>query len=257
MTDLANIRETYDQEGYVIVRGAVEPELAAEAHDHVQWLLKQNPDIRPEQLHHRLLAQDPFMWRLAGDERMLDIAQHFIGPNIALFAAHYIAKPPQDGQEVLWHQDGAYWPLKPMDVVTLWLAATDSTPENGCMRILPRTQHTEFMQLHEQKDGKNVLGSGIDLSQVDLTDAVDIVLQPGDVSIHHPNILHGSNANISDRWRSGLTLRYIPTTTRIMMSKAQPFLLRGQAVEGINHYLTPPKFVEGAHMPFRGWEQWR
>lgn len=255
--DLSTIRKDYDREGYVIVRNAVEPELAAEAQDHVQWLLKQNPDIRPEQLHHRLLAHDPFMWRLAGDERMLDIAQQFMGPNIALFAAHYIAKPPQDGQEVLWHQDGAYWPLKPMAVVTLWLAATESTPENGCMRILPRTQHAEFMQLYEQKDGKNVLGSGIDLSQVDLSDAVDLVLQPGDVSIHHPNILHGSNANTSGQWRSGLTLRYIPTTTRIMMSQAQPFLLRGQAVEGINRYLTPPTFITGEHMPFRGWEQWR
>jgi hypothetical protein len=68
--------------------------------------------------------------------------------------------------------------------------------------------------------------------------------------------LHGSNPNHSRRWRSGLTLRYIPTTTRIKWSKAQPFLLRGQAVEGINHYVAPPKFVEGAHMPFRGWEKW-
>ena len=84
-----------------------------------------------------------------------------------------------------------------------------------------------------------------------------LTLPAGWMSMHSDLLLHGSEPNQSTRRRCGLTLRYIPTTTRIMMSKAQPFLLRGEAVEGINHYLTPPKFVVGAHMPFRGWERWQ
>ena len=60
--------------------------------------------------------------------------QALAGPDIALFASHYISEP---GQPVLWHQDGAYWPLEPMNVVTLWLAVDHSVPENGCLRVIP------------------------------------------------------------------------------------------------------------------------
>lgn len=115
----ADLRQTYDEQGYVIVRNAIDPDLAAETAAHVQWLIKKHPDTRPEQLHHNLLVDDPFMHRLAGDDRLLDIVAQFIGPAIALFAAHYIAKRPYDGQAVLWHQDGTYWPLEPMDVTTI------------------------------------------------------------------------------------------------------------------------------------------
>ena len=67
------------------------------------------------------------MHRLAGEDRLLDIAEPFIGLNIALLSAHYIAKKPGDGQAVQWHQDGSYWPLEPMRVTTLWVAVTASS----------------------------------------------------------------------------------------------------------------------------------
>jgi ectoine hydroxylase-related dioxygenase (phytanoyl-CoA dioxygenase family) len=80
--------------------------------------------------------------RLVSDERLLDIAEQFVGPDIALFASHYICKPAGSGRPVLWHQDGAHWPLEPMEVVTLWLAINDSTPENGGLRVIhPRIMH--------------------------------------------------------------------------------------------------------------------
>jgi len=68
--------------------------------------------------------------RLVADDRILDLVEPILGPNIALFASHYICKPGGDGMPVAWHQDGSYWPLEPMDVVTAWLAVDDSTVEN-------------------------------------------------------------------------------------------------------------------------------
>ena len=94
----------------------------------------------------------------------------FVGPNIALFASHYISKRPYDDQAVLWHQDGSYWPLEPMDVVTLWLAVDDSVPENGCMRVIPGTQTSRLLrrdELQERTDVENVLESGMDPALVD------------------------------------------------------------------------------------------
>jgi len=83
---------------------------------------------------------------------------------------------------------------------------------------------------------------------------VDIVLAPGDVSVHHPNIIHGSNANTSSQWRRGGTYQYIPTTTRILNEAWASFLFRGQAVAGVNAYRAFPKYIAGKHFPFRGCE---
>jgi phytanoyl-CoA hydroxylase len=252
------LKEQYDRDGYAIYENVIDADLVQEASTHVDWLLQKNPGLRPEQLHNNLMTNDPFWVRLISDERLLDIAEQYIGPNIALFASHYISKPPGDGQPVLWHQDGSYWPLEPMEVVTLWLAVDDSLPENGCMRVVPGTQH---MQLHEMKrhtDEANVLSSRMDPELVDDSKAVDIVIKAGGVSVHHPNIVHGSNANVSDVRRCGLTIRYIPTTTRIVSDKSWPsaFLLRGETVEGVNEYLPKPRYVAGEHMAFKGCEAW-
>lgn len=250
--DATELRRTYEQDGYVIARRVIDPGLAAEACDHVRWLLKSHPELRPEDLHHNLMIGDPFWHRLISDDRLVDLAESFIGPNVALFATHYIAKAPTTGRPVLWHQDGSYWPLEPMEVTTLWLACSASTPENGCMRVIPGTQTLDLQPMNENKEVENVLGSEIDASFVDDTHAVDFVLAPGDVSIHNPKIVHGSNANTSDTWRVGLTIRYIPTTTRITREGAgSAYLLRGNAVEGVNDYHERPRYEAGKHFPFR------
>ena len=253
MSTEQSLPAAYQRDGYVIVRKAIDADLVAEAQQHVHWLIKENPGVRPEQLHAHLAVNDPFWIRLVSDERLLDIAQQFIGTDIALFATHYICKPPQTGQPVLWHQDGSYWPLDPMEVITLWLAVTDSNPENGCMRVIPRTHHVQLDTMEQRPELESVLGSAIRSELVEESKAVDVVLRAGDVSLHHPNLIHGSEANHSARWRMGLTIRYIPTSTRILKPEmAAPFLLRGRAVPGINSYLPRPKFDGSRHMPFRG-----
>jgi hypothetical protein len=248
---------TFARDGWVAARGVIDRGLVEEGREHVAWLMRRNPGVRPENLGHTLMTNDPFWVRLVGDDRLLDVAQQFIGPDIALFASHYIAKPPRDGQPVLWHQDGSYWPLAPMDVVTLWLALDDVDAGNGCMRVVPGTQHDQLQQMKARPEVTSVLGSGIDAEHVDESRAVDVVLQAGDVSIHHPNLIHGSNANTSDRWRRGLTIRYIPTTTRITTQPwPSSFLLRGKPVAGINQYLPRPRYVAGEHLAFAGCERW-
>src|SRR5262245_59668082 len=256
---VASARSNYERDGYVVIRGVLDADLVAEGRQHVDWLRERHPDTRPEQLDTALVNDDPFWVRLVSDPRLLDVAEQFVGPDIALFASHYVAKPPYDGQPVLWHQDGSYWPLDPMEVVTLWLAIDHSTPENGCMRVIPGTHNMELQQMQARTDVRNVLSSEIDPALVDETQAVDLVLAPGDVSVHMPGIIHGSNANNSPLRRAGLTMRYIPTSTRITTPEPWPysFLVRGEAVPGVNVYQPRPVYVEGTHMPFRGSEAWR
>lgn len=257
---VGELRAQFEREGWVAVHNAIDPDLVAEARAHVTWLMEKNPGVRPEYLGHTLMADDPFWVRLVSDDRLLDIAAQFIGPDIALFASHYIAKPPFDGQPVLWHQDGSFWPLDPMEVVTLWLAVDDSTPENGCMQVIPRSQTMDLKELRQRADVTSVLGADTDEKYFDESAAVNVVLQAGDVSVHHPNIVHGSMANTSPRWRRGLTIRYIPTSTRILTKTDEPwpsaFLLRGKAVPGVNTYRPRPRYDAARHLPFRDSAAW-
>jgi phytanoyl-CoA hydroxylase len=254
--DTAAALAHFESDGYVIFRNVIDPALVAEASDHVAWLGARHPELRGEALGHQLFARDAFWNRLVGDERLLDLAQLFIGPDIALFASHYISKPPFSGQQVLWHQDAAYWPLEPMKVVTLWLAVDESTPENGCVRVIPGSHRDDVHGLRSRADVENVLGSETTVD-VDETKAVDLILAPGDVEVHHPNIIHGSTANTSPKRRCGLTIRYIPTSTRITGDE-QPFpsamLLRGEP--GVNTYQPRPVFVPGESFDFAGSQKW-
>jgi ectoine hydroxylase-related dioxygenase (phytanoyl-CoA dioxygenase family) len=246
----------YERDGYVIFRNVLDPELINEVNGHVEWLQRKHPEVRPEQLGHEFLRDDPFWVRLVSDERLLDIAEMFVGPDIALFASHYISKPPHSGQPVLWHQDGAFWPLEPMRVVTLWLAVDHSTPENGCVRVVPGSHRQDFGAMRDSTDVENVLGKEIAVD-VDESQAVDMVLAPGDVEVHHPNIVHGSQANTSPDRRCGLTIRYIPTSTRITDEQPYPsaFWLRGDAGSA-NRYQPQPVYVPGAHYAFRDAASW-
>ena len=160
-------REHFAREGYAIFRGVLDASLMAEASHHVDWLQARNPGLRPELLDHELLGQDPFWLRLVSDPQLLDVAEQFIGSNIALFASHYISKPPRDGKAVLWHQDGSYWPLVPMNVVSLWLSIDHAPPENGCMRVVPRTQAMDLQEMKKRADLDSVFGSGMDTALVD------------------------------------------------------------------------------------------
>ena len=257
----AEPRARYDTDGYTVYRDVLPPDLVAEAAGHVTWLMEQNPGTRPEHLSNDLMADDPFWLRLVSDNRLLDVAERFIGPNIALFASHYIAKAPFDGQKVRWHQDGSYWPLEPMEVVTLWLAADDTDAENGCLRIVPGTQNERLVSWEnlEKSPGEDVLGSGIRPEDVDEDAAVDVVMSAGDVEVHHPNVIHGSNANTSPRWRRGLTIRYIPASTRIITEGTwlSAYMLRGEPTSDINRYRPFPTYRgDGTQMPFADAEAW-
>ncbi len=237
--DRTDVIDRYTEDGYVIFRDVLSSEVVERANRHVDSLLAANPELRPEDLGHELARRDPVWFGLVSEPALLDIAGAFLGPNIALFATHYICKPPRTGRAVRWHQDGAFWPLDPPEVITAWVAVTDSAPDNGCVRVIPGSHRLPVAEM-QPVDGDAVLSEEIAVD-VDEDAAVDLVLAPGDVSVHHPSIHHASQPNTSDRWRRGLTARYIPTSTRITdPAAASPFLLRGVAQAGVNDYLDAP-----------------
>ena len=252
----SSLKEKYEHEGYAVVKNVIDQEIADEIKNHIDWLSKKHPNTRPEAFHHDMLIRDPFIHHLLHQEKILDNVQEIIGPDIALFGAHYIAKKPFSGKAVGWHQDGSYWPLEPMNVVSVWLAGTHSNENNACMRVIPGTQNKKLLkpsEMIELDTNEYVLDLAIHPKDIDETSAINIVLESGDMSIHNPFIIHGSYANISKSWRIGLTLRYIPTTTFVNREKWECVLLRGESSRKVkNNYITRPTFIEEEHMPFKG-----
>lgn len=254
--ELEGLSEAYDRDGYAIVRQLLDPELLEELNRHIDWLIERHPELQPEGLGHHLVADDPFWVRFLSDPALLDVAEALLGRDIALFAADYICKPPVTGKGIQWHQDAHYWPLEPMEVVTAWFAVTESVPQNGGVRMIPGS-HKSGLQRHAAKREDHLLLNRVDPAAVDESEAIDIELAAGDISLHHPLLIHGSEPNTSDRWRRGGSIQYMPATT-LVNSDDWPclFLFRGKAVYGINQYRPCPRFSAGRHMAFRGCETW-
>ena len=146
------------------------------------------------------------------NETLLDAVESIIGPDILCWTVTVFAKPPKSGGYVGWHQDRTYWGLSPEEqVVTAWLALTDAHCDNGCMSVL-RGSHLQGYRDHEIVPGtENILLSGqeVTIEPHERDDLLHVELDPGEASIHHSKVLHGSNPNQSDRPRTGLSIQYI------------------------------------------------
>lgn len=260
--DIAALRSEYEKNGFAVLRGVLDPELIAEARTHIQWLGQRYPHLRPEEYHHPLMRDDAFWVRLVTDERLVDIAELFLGPDLACFTSHYVCKPPRDGRPVLWHQDGAYWKLRPMEALTVWAAIDESTRENGCLRIVPGSHAMPIHAPAPRTDVENMLYSQtrdeVVREWVERAGVVDIELQPGDVSIHHPNSLHCSEANTSAKRRCGLDIGYISTSTLIANEGLylDPVLVRGEPGAAANRYREYPLYTPEQSIGFRGHDEW-
>ncbi len=157
-----------------------------------------------------------FTWldALVRDARILAAVESLLGPNLLCWGAQFFAKPAGDAAYVSWHQDATYWGLSSPDVATAWVALTPSTRESGCMRVVPGTQRAQVA--HEDRfDDANLLSRGQEVAvSVDPATAIDVVLQPGEMSLHHVLLFHGSEPNRSPAPRIGFAIRYVPTHVR-------------------------------------------
>ncbi len=143
------------------------------------------------------------------NERVLDLAETFIGPNIGLWSSHFISKEPLVGKATPWHEDSAYWEgrFDRLDgIVTLWLALDKSDKENGCMKVIPETQHNSFSEYEDVDQSENIFHNQI--KDVDNSKAVYFELNPNECSFHEGRIIHGAEANKSTRRRAGYTMCY-------------------------------------------------
>lgn len=190
-----------------------------------------NPGVRPEQLisihiskggAERTRGHDAFL-EFAHDRSILDLVEQLIGPDIILWGCQSFCKPAGDGMEVPWHQDGRYWPIRPLATCTVWVALDDSNTENGCMRYIPGTHRGGHVYMHRKDDRPDLaLDLVLEKGEADIARARDVVLEAGQFSMHDIFLVHGSNPNRSPRRRAGLAIRYMPATSHFDRAMFQP-----------------------------------
>jgi chlorinating enzyme len=167
---------------------------------------------------------------------ILDAVEDVIGPNILCWGSSFFIKEPRNPGFVSWHQDSTYWGLDPADVITAWVAFSDSTPENGAMRVIPGTHLMDQIPHRDTFRPENLLSRGQEIEvDVDERQAVMLELEAGEMSLHHVRLIHGSDPNPSDQRRIGFAIRYIPTTVRqVAGSHDSATLVRG--VDDYGHF---------------------
>jgi hypothetical protein len=165
--------------------------------------------------------------------KILDAVEDVIGPNILCWNTSFFIKEARDPGFVSWHQDATYWGLSSSDVVTAWVAMSPANQVSGCMKFIPGT-HLRQVQHEDTFDQNNLLTRGQEIAvKVNEEDAVLVELKPGQASLHHVLLFHGSEPNRADDRRIGLAIRYIPTHLKQAVGqKDWATLVRGKDAYG-------------------------
>jgi len=167
---------------------------------------------------------------LVRDARILDAVEDVLGPDLLCWSSSFFIKNASDPGFVSWHQDSTYWGLSEPDVVTAWVALSPSMVANGCMRVIPGTHTLDQVAHRDTHAAHNMLTRGQEVEvDVDEAQAVNIELRPGEISLHHVRLIHGSGENTSGTRRIGFAIRYLPPHVRqVNGAHDSAMLVRGE-----------------------------
>ena len=162
------------------------------------------------------------------DAKILDAVESIIGKNILVCGTTLFIKNPNEKGFVSYHQDAKYIGLKPYNWVTAWVAITDSNENNGCMRMWSGS-HKDNLKNHDQKFNEgNLLTRGQTIKNVPINETTPLILKAGQMSLHHPTVVHGSDLNKSNDRRIGFVIQsYIGTNVKQVLGKNSVQLARG------------------------------
>ena len=184
----------------------------------------------PIQGDRRHKAQHYLTWLndLIRHPRILDAVEDVLGPDLLCWSTSFFIKEASDPGFVSWHQDATYWGLSSPDVMTVWLAFTPANLLNGCMKFMPGS-HRVQLEHRDTFDEHNLLSRGQEIAvNVDEAKGVAAALKPGQASLHHVLLAHGSAPNRSQDRRIGFAIRYVPTYVRQAVGAADSAtLVRG------------------------------
>ena len=240
----------YKTDGYVVPDYRVPSEILDSIDAKTDSFIAKNPQFRDN--CSALLRQDISFANFCFAPGILDMASQLIGPDIALWNMSLFGKPANDGKATPWHQDGEYWPIRPLATCSVWVAVDESSEENGCLEVIPGSHRDKSLREHQHNPSADLtLHEELLDTEFDSKQAQKILLERGQISMHDVFLMHGSKPNRSNKRRRGMTMRLMPTTSHFDRSIAQDalanhplMLVRGRDKCGKNDLQEPGDLLQ-------------
>lgn len=212
-------KEAFQEKGWVVPSFRFPPELIQEMRAEYDALLARNSHLAsdimmaPHQTNggsQGVVGSEKWL-AFATHPAVMDIATQLIGPDVILWGTTIFGKPAHSGKETPWHQDGEYYPIEPLEVLTIWIPLDNVTPENGPMRFIPGSHKQRKLFSHSWVEGDNkTINLVCDSKHFDEATSEDLLLEAGQVSFHDVYMIHGSSANRTDKRRAAFIVRLMP-----------------------------------------------
>ena len=231
----------YNKEGYIAPIDALTKEQVLATRKEIEIIEKEMPNEINKSGRYNVHLISPKLDEIVHNSKVLDAVEKIIGRDILVCSTTLFIKDPKQCGFVSYHQDAKYIGLEPHNWVSVWIAITDSYKENGCMKMWPGS-HLEVKD-HDQKfDEDNLLTRGQTVEGVPENEVKPVKLKAGQVSLHHPRVVHGSGINKSNDRRIGFVIQsYIGTNVRQTLGKNGVQIARGVDNYHYHEVINRPK----------------
>ena len=240
----SNQLKQYEDEGFVSPINIFSKDEAKKIRNEIEMIEKEIPGELEKSGRYNAHLISPLLDEVTHNPKILDAVQSLIGENILVCGTTLFIKNPNEKGFVSYHQDAKYIGLEPHNWVTAWVAITDSNEHNGCMRMWAGS-HKENLKQHDQKfNEKNLLTRGQIINDVPVDELTALVLTAGQMSLHHPTVVHGSELNNSDDRRIGFVIQsYIGTNVKQVLGKNGVQIARGKDNYNFHEIIERPKLL--------------
>lgn len=213
----------YNEKGWIVPKWEIPQDTIAKMREEYDRLLAANPDLGPDLIMAPHQENGGSMNLKGGSRSWLDfatqpalmeIARQLMGEDIILWGTTLFGKPPHNGKETPWHQDGEYYPIRPLETLTMWIPLDDVTPQNGPMSYIPGSHKAHDLFKHSWQDNPEAtINLVADDTYFNEADAEALVIRAGQVSFHDIYMIHGSTANRTDKRRAAFIVRLMPASS--------------------------------------------
>jgi len=231
----------YKEEWYIAPIDVLTKDEAEEVKREIEYIEKKWPNEIEGLGRNYVHLISPVLDKVSHNSKILDAVESIIGKDILVCGTTLFIKNPDKKGFVSFHQDAKYIGLEPHNWVTGWLAVTDANEENGCMRML-KGSHKKDLKFHDQKfDENNLLTRGQTIENVPINETTPVILKAGQLSLHHPTIIHGSGLNKSKERRIGFAIQsYIGTNVDQVLGKIYVQQARGNDTFKFHQHVKRP-----------------
>ena len=238
----------YKDKGFVSPLNALTKDEAEEVKSEIEFIEKKWPNELEGLGRNYIHLISPIFDKVVHNSKILDAVESIIGKNILACGTTLFIKNFDERGFVSFHQDAKYIGLEPHNWVTAWIAVTDSNEENGCMKMWSGSHKTDLKNHIEKFDYSkgNLLTRGQTVENVPFEETEPVILKAGQMSLHHPRIVHGSGVNKSKERRIGFVIKsYIGSNVEQVLGKMYVQQARGEDSFNYHDHVERPEITMG------------